>query len=114
MKTLNAILVAVLVTLTTMGMAQNVDKAKPMFSSKMIPITSIDVNSEFGSAIAAQVDTKLFLTGNNHNGMYVATVKYNGKVYKLYGTYIQCVRFLRVNPRPLPSEKADKSGKKIE
>lgn len=112
MKALNVILVAVLVTFATMGIAQNVDKAGPLFSSKMIPITSVDLMSDFGKAISAQVDTQLFLTGNDHNGVYIATVRFNGKVCKVFGTYYQWVRFLRVNPRPLPSEKDIKSERK--
>lgn len=113
MKVLKVVLVAVLVSVTMMGMAQNANKIKPVIHTQMIPLTSIDIRTDLGGAILSQVDTKLFLTGKEHNGMYIANVRLNNKVYKIFGTYMQWYRFLKIQPRPLPFEKANREDRKI-
>ena len=113
MKALKVVLAAVMVSITMMGMAQSTDNVKPVFHSQMIPLTSIDIRTDLGGAILNQVDAKLFLTGTEHTGMYIATVRLNNKVYKIFGTYMQWYRFLKIQPRPLPFEEANKEDRKI-
>jgi len=113
MKALKVVLAAVLVSVTMMGMAQSVDKVKPTFNSKMIPLTSIDNQTDLIVAILNQVDAKFFLFSNEHSGMYIATVRLNHKVYKIFGTNKQWYRFFKIQPRLLPYEKANKDDRKI-
>jgi hypothetical protein len=114
MKALKVVLVAALVTITMMGMAQQPDRVKPVFNSAMIPITSIEATSGFGNSVMMQVDAKSLLLSSENSHIIIATVRYDGKIYKIYGTYYQWVRFLKVNPKPMPFEEAVKEGKKIE
>lgn len=114
MKALKVVLVVVLMSFTMLGIAQNADRVKPMFDSKMIPVTTLDIRTDLGNAVRAQVDETLFLTRDDHSGIYIASVRLNGKIYKIYGTYKQWKRFLYVQPKLLPFEKADNGKKKID
>ncbi len=110
MKTLKVVLVAAMVSLSLMSMAQVVNKDRPRFESKYVPIATVNVGSELGMAIFGQVDGRTFLFSSEQGGYYATTVRLNGKIYHVRGTYQQWYRFFN----PLSFEKANNSKRKIE
>lgn len=105
MKALKVVLVLAMVSFTMMAVAQKHDRVRPVFDAKMIPLANIEMQSDLGYAILAQVDGRFLTNVSERNGVYVAEVKFNGKILKIFGTYMQWYRFLKIHPNPLPYEK---------
>lgn len=103
MKALRIALVAVLATFTMVAFSQSNDKVQPTFGSQMVKITTIEKNSDFGQSVLKQVDFKSLVSSGEQAKYYVVEVRLNGKRVKIYGTYWQWFRFLRLNYRPGPS-----------
>ena len=105
MKVLKIALVTLFATFTMVAFAQVQvpDRDHAEFGTAMIKITQIDKNSDFGESIARQVDFKSLVSSGEQAKYYVAEVRLNGKRVKVYGTYWQWFRFLRLNYNPWPS-----------
>ncbi|MCF8366834.1 MAG: hypothetical protein K9H16_13685 [Bacteroidales bacterium] len=101
MKTLKVVLVAALVSITMMSVAQSDDRVGSEFQSEFIQLSTVLQNADLCNAIFMQIDPRVFLTVDDHVGMMTASIKLNGKLYKIVGTFKEWNRFFY----PLRSEK---------
>ena len=103
MKALKIALLALFATFTLGSFAQQNDKIHPQFRAEMVKITTIDKSSELGLTILKQIDPDVLLREGERAGIYIAVVRTQNGPVKVYGTYWQWFRFLKLHYRDWPS-----------
>jgi hypothetical protein len=109
MKALKIALLALFATFTVVSFAQQNDRVHPQFHAQMVKITTIEKSSALGMAILKQVDPDVFLNEGERSRTYIAVIRFNRGEVKVYGTYWQWFRFLKLHYRDWPSVGEGKS-----
>ena len=102
MKTLKVVLLALFVTFTLVSFAQRSNKYQPQFKAELVKITTIDKSSDLGQTILKQIDPDNLFKDQKHKKVYIAVVNFNGEKVKIYGSYWQWFRFLKLHYRDWP------------
>lgn len=103
MKTLKIALLALFATFTLASFAQQHDRIRPQFHAEMVKITNIEKSSELGLAILKQIDPDVLLSEGENSRTYIAVVRTKKGSVKVYGSYWQWFRFLKLHYRDWPS-----------
>ena len=89
MKTLKLAMIAAILSFAMISYAG----VKPEHAKKVVKITLTQALKEPGLVNAMHAQLKVRFIQVEPNGLYVATVRYNLVIYKIYGTRTAWVRF---------------------
>ena len=99
MKTLKLTMIAAILSFAMISYAGV--KPSPQVAKKVVKITLTKALNEPGLVIAMHAQLKMqFLQVEPQHGLYIATVRFNNVVYKIYGRRTAWIRFFLNTAKP--------------